>query len=97
MRSWDALPNVLLQPAGPVSAAMLERIDITRAGTEPAEPISRFVHEETILPEQIGDYKVTLHRQYMQDWVQRHAKAVGGRSFAEVWRIREACIAALAQ
>src|SRR5436190_7674505 len=25
MRSWDALPNVLLQPAAPVTMAMLER------------------------------------------------------------------------
>lgn len=39
-----------------------QRVDITRSGVEPTEPISRFLHEETIAPEQIGDYKVMLHR-----------------------------------
>ena len=73
------------------------RIDITRSGTDPAEPIARFLHEETIVPEQIGNYKVTLHRQCMRDWVSNKAELVGGRSFEEVWRIREECIGALAQ
>ncbi|MBI3327868.1 MAG: hypothetical protein HYZ81_14350 [Nitrospinae bacterium] len=73
------------------------RIDITRSDTDPTEPITRFLHEEAIVPEQIGDYKVMLHRQYIRDWVANHAEVVGGRSFEEVWRIREACIAALAQ
>jgi hypothetical protein len=73
------------------------RIDITRSGTDPAEPISRFLHEESIVPNQIGDYKVAMHRQFMQGWVQRHAKMLAGLSFEQVWRVREACIAALAQ
>jgi hypothetical protein len=72
------------------------RIDITRSGAEPIEPITQFLYEETILPEQIGDHKVTLHRQYMQQWV-NHAETVRERSVEEMWRIREECIAALAQ
>jgi hypothetical protein len=73
------------------------RIDVTRSGAEPTEPITQLLHEEAIVPEQIGVYKVTLHRQYMQAWVNNNAEGVRGRSFEEVWRIREACIAALAQ
>jgi hypothetical protein len=73
------------------------RIDITRSGTEPTEPITQLLYEGTIVPEQIGDYKVTLHRQYMQTWVNTNAKRLRGRSVEDVWRIREECIAALAQ
>lgn len=73
------------------------RIDVTRSGAEPTEPITQFLTEETIIPEQIGDHKFAVHRQYMQHWVNNHAEMVGGRSFEDVWRIREECIAALAQ
>jgi hypothetical protein len=72
------------------------RIDVTRFGAEPAEPITP-LYEEAIVPEQIGDYKVTLHRHYMQTWVNANAEHVRGRSVEEMWRIREECIAALAQ
>lgn len=72
------------------------RIDITRSGTEPTEPIGRFLHEEAIIPAQIGDYKVQLHQQFLRSWM-ANANVVGGRSFAEVWKIREECILALAQ
>jgi hypothetical protein len=73
------------------------RIDVTRSGVEPTEPITQLLYEEAIVPEQIGDYKVTLHRQYMQTWVDTNAELVRGRSVEDMWRFREACIAALAQ
>ena len=73
------------------------RIDVTRSGASPAEPIARFLHEEAIVPEQIGEYKVALHRRFMRTWVGDHPGTVRGRSFEDVWRIREECIAALAQ
>ncbi len=73
-----------------------ERIDITRSGVEPAEPITQFLAEETIAPEQIGDYKVQWHQRFLREWVVR-AAGVGRRSFEEIWAIREACIAALNQ
>ena len=73
------------------------RIDVTRSGAEPTEPITQFLYEEAIVPEQIGDHKVTLHRQFMQHWVNNNAEMVRGRSVEDVWRIREECIAALAQ
>ena len=73
------------------------RIDVTRTGAEPSEPIAEFLHEETIVPEQIGDHKVAVHRAFMRRWVGDHPELVGGRSFEDVWTIREACVAALAQ
>jgi hypothetical protein len=73
------------------------RIDVTRSGADPREPITQFLHEEAIVPEQIGAYKVTLHRQCMQEWVGNHPETLQGRGFEDIWQIREECIAALAQ
>ncbi len=72
------------------------RIDVTRSGVEPTEPIDAFLHEESILPEQIGDYKVHLHQQFLREWAACSTVA-RGRCFEEIWKIREECIAALAQ
>ena len=69
------------------------RIDIT--GVPPgADPIEHFLHEEPITVDQIGAYKIELHRRFLGDWIAR-TETVRGRSLDEVWRIREACIAAL--
>jgi hypothetical protein len=73
------------------------RIDVTRSGADSTKPITRFLNEEAIVPEQIGAYKVTLHRQYMREWVRNNPEMVKGQSFEDIWQIREECIAALAQ
>lgn len=72
------------------------RIDVTRSGMEPTEPINRFLFEEVIAPEQIGDYKVHVHQQFLRHWSGQTA-LTHRLSFEEIWRIREECIAALAQ
>jgi len=72
------------------------RIDITRSGVEPIAPISEFLHEEAIVPEQIGGYKVQLHQRFLRGWLAT-TETVRSRNFAELWQIREECIAALAQ
>ena len=72
-----------------------QRIDITRSGTEPAEPIDHFLCEETIVPQQIGDYKVNRHQEFLRQWLAQ--PDANGYSFEQLWAIREACIAALAQ
>ena len=72
------------------------RIDVTRSGMEPTEPIESFLYEESILPEQISDYKVDMHQRFLRDWAARSTVA-GNRCFEEIWKIREECIAALAQ
>jgi hypothetical protein len=72
------------------------RIDVTRAFEgAPAEPISRFLHEEEIEPVQVGDYKVDLHQRFVRNWLMKNAGISGGCAFEEIWRIREECIAAL--
>ncbi len=75
-----------------------ERIDITRdlKGAS-AEPIARFLHEAEIEPAQIGDYKKTLHQQFVRRWIADNPDVAGGKSFDRVWQIREECIAALGQ
>ncbi len=72
------------------------RIDVTRSGLEPTAPIAAFLFEEPILPEQIGDYKVHTHQRFLREWAARSVVA-SGRRFEEIWKIREECIAALAQ
>ena len=45
------------------------RIDVTRSGVTPVEPITDFLYEETITPEHIGAYKIALHQRVLRDWV----------------------------
>ena len=68
------------------------RIDVTRDSAAAQEPIARFLYEETIAPEQIGEYKVSMHKVWMRDWVAREMPRV---EWEQVWKIREECIAAL--
>jgi hypothetical protein len=72
------------------------RVDITRSGVESNEPITQFFYEETITPAAIGEYKVEVHHQYLRTWLVNEPSVVG-RTFADIWKIREECIAALAQ
>jgi hypothetical protein len=73
------------------------RIDVTRPiDAEPPERIAHFLHEEDITPEQIGDYKTAVHRQFLRRWMAESGNACG-RDLDEVWRIREECIAALSR
>ena len=68
------------------------RVDVTRDIVNPTEPIARFLHEETIVPGQIGDYKVAMHQAWMREWV---AREMPHRDWEQVWKIREECIAAI--
>ena len=70
-----------------------ERIDVTGVPVG-AELIERFLHEEPITVEQIGTYKIELHRRFLRGWITR-TEVVSGMSLETVWQIREACIAAL--
>jgi hypothetical protein len=58
-------------------------------------PIDHFFYEETILPAQIGEYKVDLYKRFLRQWLAENETT--GYSFDELWAIREACITALAQ
>jgi hypothetical protein len=73
------------------------RIDVTRATRDSAEPIGVFTFEEPIEPEQIGPYKLEVHKRAIRDWLENDPSCPRRMSFEEVWAIREACIAALGQ
>jgi len=53
------------------------------------------LHEEEILPNQIGDYKIKLHQRWIQDWLSANPKI--DMSFDEVWTLREFCIQVLSE
>jgi len=70
------------------------RIDVTRLDGQGTKPISSFLYEEAIDPEDIGDYKRTLHRRFLDAWaIENDLASLTG---AELWAVREACIEALA-
>jgi hypothetical protein len=73
------------------------RIDVTRPGDPSAKTVIKFLREESIAPEQIGEQKVSRHRQFMRDWIAENSHQAGRRSFEDLWRIREECITALGQ
>jgi hypothetical protein len=71
------------------------RIDVTRViADSPAEQITRFIHEEEIAPDQIGEYKTSLHRRFLQQWMEEPTERTQF-TLTDLWRIREECIAAL--
>ena len=70
------------------------RIDITRDAPA-AVPIESLLHEERITPEQIGDYKIALHRRFMADWLV--TGSAPGWTLEDLWRVREECIAWLSE
>ena len=70
-----------------------QRVDVTRLDGQGEEPISAFMYEEPIEVEDIGEYKRTLHRRFIDAWALEHDSGLDGE---ELWAIREACIEALA-
>jgi hypothetical protein len=66
------------------------RLDLTRAAS--TEPVVDFLHEESIEPEEIGAYKVHIHRAFMKEWALKR-----DLDFEQTWRIREECILALSE
>ena len=69
-----------------------EKLDLTSTSASLARIENDILHEEIIKPDQVGTYKVTAHKKFVQDWLaSEHIE----KSFEEVWSIRESCIASL--
>jgi len=64
------------------------RVDLTRFGPEAEMPISEFLYERSIDPNDIGKGKRQLHKQHMLD-------QFGSEVAERIWNIREQCINAL--
>lgn len=52
------------------------------------------LHEEFILPEQIGDYKVEYHQAFLKSWIVKENVPL---SYEKLWKVRELCIAQLSK
>lgn len=70
-------------------------IDATTPEGPPDGAGRRFLHEETINPEDIGAYKNAVHRRVLDDWLRAAGQAALGLDAA--WAVHEACIAALSR
>jgi hypothetical protein len=68
---------------------------VMRPVTTSVEPIESFLHEEEITPPQIGDYKISMHQEFLRRWLPT-AHLPAEWSFERLWSTREECIAALA-
>jgi len=71
-----------------------KRIDVTRRRASDLEPISYFLHEEEIAPNQITLYKIGVHKTFLQHWM-AEGRGEGEMTVASTWAIREECITAL--
>ena len=70
------------------------KFDITRFSESPEIEITEFMHEEFIKPEQIDNYKVDLHKEFLRIWLKE--TNIGEKySFDKIWKIREECILAI--
>jgi hypothetical protein len=70
------------------------RIDLTGIPAGPdTEPITHFLFETEIEPDQILDHKAAIHRHFLELWC--HQDGRQQHTLQELWSIREECIAAL--
>ena len=71
------------------------RFDYTRTNSKPKNFEDDLLEEITILPDQITDFKVQYHRNFIEKYLKQNPKIP--YNLEEFWQIREECIAALQQ
>ena len=71
-----------------------EKIDITREIETEESPFVSLLLEKEIQPNQIGGFKIKLHRDFLGKWILENEIEY---SLEEIWKIREDCIFALSQ
>ncbi len=69
-----------------------KRLDLTNASSDINRLAADILEEQEIAPEQVGQYKIDFHQNYLRKWIE---ESKIDQSFEEVWSIRESCIAAL--
>lgn len=65
-------------------------IDLTKLNSKPTDFLDELIEEIEILPEQITDYKVNYHKNYLASWLDKNKQI--NLSLNELWEIREECI-----
>jgi len=71
-----------------------KRIDVMTPISAIGQIAGDLIEEIGIMPEQVGEFKVTLHQKFLEQWRLEHEP---GRTFEEIWTIREQCIQALSR
>ncbi|WP_034259562.1 hypothetical protein [Aequorivita capsosiphonis] len=66
-----------------------ERVDVTSATSDFARIKKDIMKEIEILPEQVSNFKVDFHKNYLKKWLTENEVNF---TFEEVWEIREKCI-----
>ncbi|AUC83641.1 hypothetical protein CW733_03715 [Lacinutrix sp. Bg11-31] len=67
-------------------------LDITRSTTSGESFKNVLLVETEILPNDIGDFKIEFHKNYIKQWLLNDNL---NHKFEDIWHIRELCIAAL--
>lgn len=69
-------------------------LDATKINSQAKDFVHDLIEETEILPEQITDFKVSHHKNYLQKWLNENRSI--NYSLGELWNIREQCIRNLA-
>lgn len=69
-------------------------LDLTKINSDPTDFLDDLIEEIEISPEQITDYKVNYHKNYLVTWLDKNKKI--NLSLNDIWKIREQCIQDLA-
>jgi hypothetical protein len=71
-----------------------DSVDITSAESDLKKIKEAILFEQVIVPEQVGEFKVSFHKDYVKKWIKEEKINF---SFEEIWDIREECIAFLSK
>lgn len=69
-----------------------ERMDLTNETSDLTKIESDIIEETEITPEQVGEFKVEYHKNYLRSWANETDINL---DFDQIWSIREKCIANL--
>jgi len=71
-----------------------EKVDITSSQSGFSEIETDIITELEIQPEQIAEFKVQYHKEFLKNWL---VESKIDKSFSEIWEIREKCISNLTE
>jgi hypothetical protein len=65
-------------------------LDFTNKTSKPADFENELIEETEIQTDQIADFKINYHKQYLTNWLDKHGAL--NLTLDELWKIREQCI-----